>query len=99
MSDVGIGAAGQILQATTTGTKWVTYSSVVNYIDAVLVATTAALTASYNNGVAGVGAFLLNTGALAAFSVDGQTPAINSRVLVKDQGSTLQNGVYILTTV
>lgn len=99
MSDVGRGSLGQILVSTATGTSWATYSSIVNYIDAVLVATTTTLTASYNNGVAGIGAFLLNTGSLAAFSVDGQTPAINSRVLVKDQASTLQNGVYTLTTV
>lgn len=66
---------------------------------AVLVATTAALNATYLNGVAGVGATLINAGTLAAFSVDGQSPAINSRVLVKDQASTFQNGIYTLTTV
>lgn len=62
-------------------------------------ATTGALTASYLNGVAGIGATLLNTGALAAFSVDGVSPPITSRILVKNQGSTFQNGIYTLTTV
>ncbi len=62
-------------------------------------ATTATLNASYLNGAAGVGATLLNTGSLAAFSVDGQSPAINSRILVKDQTSSFQNGIYTLTTV
>lgn len=61
--------------------------------------TTAALTATYVNGAAGVGATLTNAGALAAFSVDGQSPPINSRILVKNQGSTFQNGIYTLTTV
>lgn len=62
-------------------------------------ATTGALTATYANGASGVGATLTNSGALAAFSTDGTSPAINSRILVKDQASTLQNGMYALTTV
>jgi hypothetical protein len=62
-------------------------------------ATTATLNATYANGVAGVGATLINAGTLAAFSVDGQSPAITSRILVKDQASTFQNGIYTLTTV
>lgn len=99
LSKLPIGSAGQILSLSGSTPSWVTYTQIVNYVDAVLVATTGALTASYNNGVAGVGAFLLNTGALASFSVDGQTPAINSRVLVKNQASSFQNGVYTLTTV
>lgn len=99
LSKLALGSAGQILSLSGGVPAWVTYSSVIDYIDAVLVATTASLNATYVNGVAGVGATLINAGALAAFSVDGQSPAINSRVLVKNQGSTFQNGVYTLTTV
>jgi hypothetical protein len=66
---------------------------------AVYAATTANLTALYANGAAGIGATLTNTGALVAFSVDGVSPPINSRILVKNQSSTLENGIYILTTV
>lgn len=62
-------------------------------------ATTANLNATYLNGVAGVGATLVNAGALAAFSVDGVSPPINSRILVKNQTSTFQNGIYSLSTV
>lgn len=62
-------------------------------------ATTAALTATYSNGASGVGATLVNAGALAAFSVDGVSPPLNSRVLVINQASTFQNGIYTLTTV
>ena len=62
-------------------------------------ATTANLTATYSNGTGGVGATLTNTGALAAFSTDGQSPPINSRILVKNQTTGLQNGIYTLTTV
>lgn len=66
---------------------------------ACLAATTATLNATYANGVSGVGATLTNAGALAAFSVDGVSPALNSRILVKNQSSSLQNGIYTLTTV
>lgn len=48
---------------------------------------------------AGVGATLTNNGALAAFSVDGVSPAINARILVKNQTLSQHNGVYNLTTV
>ena len=80
-----------------------------NYVDALIAGldfkdtcyatTTATLNATYVNGVAGVGATLTNAGALAAFSVDGQSPAINSRILVKNQSTAAQNGIYTLTTV
>jgi hypothetical protein len=48
---------------------------------------------------AGIGATLTNAGAFAIFAVDGVTPAINSRILVKNQTLTQHNGVYVLTTV
>lgn len=70
-----------------------------NFKNSTYCATTGALTATYLNGVSGVGATLTNGGALAAFSVDGQSPAINSRILVKNQASSFQNGIYTLTTV
>ena len=63
------------------------------------VATTANLTATYSNGTAGVGATLTNSGSQAAFAVDGVTPSQNDRVLVKDQTTAAQNGIYILSTV
>ena len=65
----------------------------------VVAATTANLTATYSNGTSGVGATLTNSGTLAAFSSDGVSPAQNSRVLVKNQTTQLQNGIYTLTTV
>lgn len=61
--------------------------------------TTANLNATYNNGAAGVGATLTNAGAFAAFAVDGTTPALNDRILVKNQASDNQNGIYTVTTV
>lgn len=58
------------------------------------VATTANLGVNYNNAQG----TLTNSGANAAFAVDNRTPAEGSRVLVKDQVPTLQNGIYDLTT-
>ena len=62
-------------------------------------ATTANLTATYNNGTAGVGATLTNSGVQAAFAVDGYTASLNDRILVKDQTTGAQNGIYTVTTV
>jgi hypothetical protein len=65
----------------------------------VLATTTAALNATYANGVLGVGATLTNAGALGAFSTDGQFPALTQRILVKDQVNTFENGIYTVTVV
>ena len=62
-------------------------------------ATTSALSATYNNGSSGVGATLTNSGTLAAFSIDGVSPTQNARILIKNQASALENGIYTLTTV
>jgi len=65
----------------------------------VLVATTGNLTATYNNGTLGVGATLTNSGTQVALSVDGVALATNDRVLVWQQSTGTQNGVYVVTTV
>jgi hypothetical protein len=62
-------------------------------------ATTANLNATYSNGTSGVGATLTNAGTQAAFATDGTTPSLNDRILVKNQTTTSQNGIYTLTTV
>jgi hypothetical protein len=66
---------------------------------AVQAASTTNLTASYFNGVSGVGATLTNSGALAAFTLDGQTGVLNDPYLIKNQSSSIENGVYILSVV
>ena len=54
----------------------------------------------YDNGLTGIGATITNNAStLTAFTIDGVTPALNSRILVKNQTSTFQNGIYVLTTV
>lgn len=67
--------------------------------DSVRAASTAALTVTYNNGTAGVGATLTNAGTQAAFGVDNITFNTGERVLIKDQASAIQNGIYTVTTV
>lgn len=62
-------------------------------------ASTTNLAATYANGTSGVGATLTNSGTLAAFSIDGVNPPLNSRILVKNQSSGFQNGIYTVTTV
>ena len=59
-------------------------------------ATTLPLTATYSNGTAGVGATLSGSG---TFTVDGFTPVVTDRVLIKDQASAVQNGAYTVTSV
>jgi hypothetical protein len=71
----------------------------INYHESVVAATTANLTATYSNGSSGVGATLTNSGTQAAFSTDGVSPALNARVLVKNQTTQTENGIYTLTTV
>lgn len=60
-------------------------------------ATTAALTATYSNGTAGVGATLTNSGTQAAFVTDGVTPTVGTRILVRNQATASQNGIYTVT--
>jgi len=76
-------------------------ASSLNIHNAVEAASTTALTATYNNGSAGVNATLTNSGTQAAFSIDGYpvSPpiAIGTRVLIKNQGTQTQNGVYTVT--
>lgn len=61
--------------------------------------TTTALTVTYNNGVAGVGATLTNAGAQSALTLDGVAAAVNDRILVKNQASALQNGIYLVSNI
>jgi hypothetical protein len=63
----------------------------------VVAATTGALTVTQSG--AGVGATLTNAGSQATFSIDGQSPTVGQRVLIKNQATNTQNGVYTVTNV
>ena len=60
-------------------------------------ATTANLSATYSNGSAGVGATLTAT-SNGAITMDGVSPVVNDRILVKDQSTASENGIYVVTT-
>lgn len=64
------------------------------------VATTAALpgTYAYNNGASGVGATLTAPVAGGVLTIDGVGVVINDVVLIKNQASTFQNGLYVVST-
>ena len=61
-------------------------------------ATTTDLLATYSNGASGVGATLTEV-LLGALSVDGSTPSVGNRILVKNQTNTFENGIYTVTVV
>lgn len=67
--------------------------------EAVQVSTTGNLTATYSNGSSGVGATLTNSGTQVALEIDGITMAVNDRVLVWQQSTTTQNGVYVVSNI
>lgn len=73
----------------------------VNPAVAVQAATAAVLPNSptYNNGVSGIGATLTAGVTNTTLVVDGYTPVLNDRILVKNQASTFQNGVYFVSQV
>ena len=64
----------------------------------VKVATTADLSATYSNGTDGVGA-TLTAGSNGAISIDGVSLSADDRVLVKDQSTAAENGIYKVSTV
>lgn len=53
---------------------------------------------TYSNGSSGVGA-TLTAGSNAALVVNGYSPSVNDRILVKNQASGFQNGIYVVTFV
>lgn len=73
----------------------------INPAVSVQAATTSVLptTPTYNNGTAGVGATLTagSNGFLA--TIDGYSASPTDRLLIKNQSATLQNGVYVVTTL
>jgi len=86
----------------TDGTNWFTLATenwVINRegLAPALAASTLNLNAAYANGTNGVGATLTNSGTQVTFSIDGTTPAVGSRILIKNQTSTFQNGIYAVT--
>lgn len=97
-----------LAQSVDGSTRRVTRWQEINYLltalgsvqlDSVSVATMVALSATYNNGASGVGATLTNNGVLSILIIDSKIMEVGDRVLIKNQSSTFQNGIYVVTTV
>lgn len=69
----------------------------LNFHASVHAATTENLSATYSNGLSGFGATLSST-ANVALSIDNHLLSVGERVLVKNQNSSFQNGIYVLTS-
>lgn len=74
-------------------------ASGIHYHTPVRVESPTPLTATYNNGTAGVGATLTNSGTQTALVIDGVTVSVNDRVLIYTQTNQTQNGIYTVTNV
>ena len=66
---------------------------------AVRLETTINFSATYDNVSAGVGATLTNNSTQAALVVDGVAAVASDRILVQQQSSAVQNGVYVVTDI
>lgn len=102
VSDTSISTTGRLTKITSGNVQnsfHDTFSS-SNIISA-KAGTTGNLTAVYVNGPNndGIGATLTNSGPLAALVIDDVALSINDRVLVFQQSSQLENGVYIVSVV
>jgi len=101
---VDVGSARITNLATPTGS---TDAATKAYVDAtssgldikssVRLATTANLTATSSG--TGVGHTLTNSGSFAVFALDGITAVLGDRVLLKNQTTAKDNGIYTVTTV
>jgi hypothetical protein len=69
------------------------------YVAPCQVATTADIGGLYVNGVAGAGATLTNNGTQVALTIDGRAMLVGDRILVKNQSSSAQNGIYSVMSV
>ena len=86
-------------QFTVTAGPGGTIPSTQSYLGIVSAATTAALpTNVYANGSSGVGATLTASANGAFPAQDGVTIAVGGRILVKNEATAANNGVYVLTT-
>jgi hypothetical protein len=105
---LSVGSNGQMLVAdsgATGGISWASQESIVNWHEAVKLATAAVISAStstYDNGSSGVGATLTHTPAstpsgYARLQIDGTNVTTGDRVLLQDQATAAHNGIYDVT--
>jgi hypothetical protein len=71
-------------------------TAAINFHAPVKLATTANLTGTYNNGTSGVGATFTLT-ATGRLAIDSVNVTNGDRILLKNQTTDLQNGIYVVT--
>lgn len=82
---------GKLIATTSPSGSNSAFSPSANY------ATTGALPSNtYNNGASGVGATITEVGT-GALSVDGNSPSVGQRVLIKNEATAANNGLYDVT--
>jgi|LakMenE01Jun11ns_1017448.scaffolds.fasta_scaffold9956330_7 hypothetical protein len=74
-------------------------ASGINFHASVVAATSGNLAGTYNNGTAGVGATLTKATNGSIGTIDGASVVVGSRILVKSQTDSKQNGIYTITAV
>ncbi len=85
------------------GTSWFSLASenwVLNNVNKILpcaVATNSNVSGTYSNGTNGVGATLTNSGSFTPLTIDGVSLTAGTRVLIKNQTTQTQNGIYTVT--
>jgi hypothetical protein len=98
----GAGTSGQVLSTDGSGgLSWVDQAAAAStsWLEPVKAATTSNMGGTYSNGTSGVGATLTGSANGALGAQDGITLSLNDRLLVKNQSTASQNGIYTLTTV
>ena len=74
-------------------------STGINFHAAVVAATVGNLAGTYNNGTSGVGATITKASNGSIGTIDGATVVVGSRILLKSQTDSRQNGIYTVTAV
>ena len=74
-------------------------ASGIHYHEPVRVEAATNRSATYNNGTAGVGATLTNSGTQEVLVIDGVTVDVADRVLLQQQTNPAHNGIYTVTNV
>ena len=74
-------------------------ASGINFHQSVVAATIGNLAGTYNNGTSGIGATLTKATNGSIGTIDGASIVVGSRILVKSQTDSKENGIYTITAV
>lgn len=71
----------------------------IKFHEPVVAASTANLSGMYSNGTSGVGATLTSATNASIPAIDGVSVAVGDRILLRAQGASVQNGIYVVTAL